>query len=101
MPPSDAGGGVLGHGGNCLGTERKCGHWPARVAVVALVAASRRVEISERERREGMRTKPSRWRASRRGVVVVVVVVAVVVVAIMIVSYRVVLCRVVVWCIVC
>jgi hypothetical protein len=82
MPPSDAGGGVLGHGGNCLGTVRKCGQPPERVNVVAFVAASLRDEVSEGESKERTTTNPSRWRESRYGVGRIEVLVVIVVVAI-------------------
>ena len=60
IPPSDDGGGVLGHGGNCLGTERRYGHLPFRVRKVTSVAASRKVATSEGVRIDRTTTNPSR-----------------------------------------
>lgn len=56
MPPSEAGGGSLGQGGNCLGTVRKCGQAPERARVAVFVAVGTREASWEGERSEGIST---------------------------------------------
>lgn len=71
-----------GQGGNCLGRVRTCGQFPERARVSISFVAERREVSCCGVKSEGMRTKPSRVKASRSGdnvervVVVVVVVVA-------------------------
>jgi hypothetical protein len=57
--------GAMVHGGNCLGTVRTYGQLPERASSMVLLLAARRVVSWAGVRREGMRTKPSRLRASR------------------------------------
>lgn len=62
--------GAMSQGGNCLGRVRTCGHFPARARLMTSVVVVRRVWSCSGVKSEGMRTKPSRLRESRRRVLV-------------------------------
>jgi hypothetical protein len=57
------------HGGNCLGSVRMCGHFPARARSVMWWQACRREVSSSVFNGPGMTTKPSRSSSPRKGII--------------------------------